>query len=92
MKKRKALHPKIRMRVLALEPLCRSCGAAAHEIDHIIPVADGGGDNMANLQPLCRECHFKKTSSENRVRHRPELPGACVHGVPVHTECRECQS
>ncbi|MHB8513939.1 MAG: HNH endonuclease signature motif containing protein [Dehalococcoidia bacterium] len=37
---------------------CLMCGEAATEIDHI----DGGGtDELDNLQPLCSDCHRKKS-------------------------------
>ena len=34
------------------------------EVDHIIPVRQGGTDEMENLQLLCRECHVEKTKNE----------------------------
>lgn len=45
---------------------CRSCGKAGRfEVDHIRSLANGGEFwNAANLQTLCRECHFRKTASE----------------------------
>jgi 5-methylcytosine-specific restriction endonuclease McrA len=30
------------------------------EIDHIVPVALGGGHDLANVQPLCRRCNASK--------------------------------
>ena len=54
--------------VLAEEPLCRECAkqgrtVPATEVDHI----DGNVWNMSreNLQPLCLECHSRKTAREN---------------------------
>ncbi|WP_432760661.1 HNH endonuclease [Neisseria subflava] len=40
------------------------------ECDHIVPLADGGEDDVENLQTLCKECHSKKSVSENRRRNR----------------------
>ena len=38
------------------------------ELDHVIPVSRGGKHwDESNLQILCRECHFAKTSAENRL-------------------------
>ena len=34
------------------------------QIDHIIPLAAGGSNDMDNLQPLCKPCHTDKTSDE----------------------------
>ena len=40
---------------------CRECGAAENlTIDHVIPVVRGGGDEIGNLQTLCRTCNSKK--------------------------------
>ena len=53
---------------------------AADEVDHLVPV-DGGGDFLdpANLQPLCRRCHHRKTAAENARR---EGRGCGPDGVP----------
>ncbi|MBD2676327.1 MULTISPECIES: HNH endonuclease [Nostoc] len=44
---------------------CRSCGKTASEInltiDHIIPLARGGQNDMSNLQTLCLACNQQKT-------------------------------
>ena len=37
------------------------------EIDHIIPLAGGGTNNIENLQPLCNNCHKQKTSAEKEL-------------------------
>lgn len=46
---------------------CRKCGRAGRlEVDHITPVHHGGAVwDAANLQALCRPCHFAKTRAEN---------------------------
>ena len=50
---------------------CRECGASKDEtsleIDHIVPVARGGTNDIDNLQTLCREC--------NRMKHTDEWVG-----------------
>ena len=38
------------------------------EVDHIVPKAEGGGDNLKNLAVLHKECHLKKTSWERKWR------------------------
>ena len=34
------------------------------ELDHVVPLIDGGGHDLANLQTLCSPCHQRKTSAE----------------------------
>ena len=34
------------------------------ELDHVVPLIDGGGHDLANLQTLCTPCHQRKTSAE----------------------------
>ncbi len=64
---------KLRLAVLAEEPLCRYCLAAglttaAVDVDHIIAKAKGGTDHRSNLQPLCHSCHSIKTNAEDHPR------------------------
>ena len=37
-------------------------------VDHILPLADGGTDDVFNLQLLCEKCHKVKTIRENKQR------------------------
>ncbi len=43
---------------------CQSCGKTKLEtkltIDHIIPLARGGQNDISNLQSLCRPCNQQK--------------------------------
>lgn len=43
---------------------CKSCGKTQHEIilniDHIIPLALGGSNDISNLQTLCVTCNVQK--------------------------------
>jgi len=48
---------------------CRECGAsrdegATLEIDHIVPVANGGTNDIENLQTLCKKCNRGKYTDE----------------------------
>lgn len=38
---------------------------AATEVDHIIPLRDGGSNRFDNLQALCKSCHSRKTVRED---------------------------
>lgn len=46
---------------------CRYCGGMAPDvrltIDHVVPVALGGGDDPTNLVTACRDCNAGKTST-----------------------------
>ncbi|MFI2810153.1 HNH endonuclease [Microbulbifer sp. JSM ZJ756] len=49
--------------------LCQSClkaGLAVQgsHVDHIKPKAQGGTDDLENLQLLCKPCHLRKTAQE----------------------------
>jgi 5-methylcytosine-specific restriction endonuclease McrA len=62
-----------RMRILTRDAFrCRSCGrvASGHNVnvDHVVPLADGGTDDDDNLQTLCRSCHGRKTRAEQGRR------------------------
>ena len=51
---------------------CKMCGANGPgvklEVDHVLPVAEGGSDSLDNLQTLCFECNRgKRDSIQNAV-------------------------
>lgn len=60
---------KLRRVVIAAHPVCQVCGkAAADTVDHIVPHR-GNPDlfwDIGNLQALCKQCHDKKTWTEER--------------------------
>ena len=48
--------------------LCQPCKpqlTLATEVDHILPKAKGGTDDISNLQAICSECHRFKTDRDN---------------------------
>jgi 5-methylcytosine-specific restriction endonuclease McrA len=46
------------------------------ELDHIVPLIDGGGHELSNLQTLCTPCHKRKTSDEAAVRREARVADA----------------
>ena len=73
---------KLRASVLACEPLCRHCTARglvvrATDVDHM----NGADDNrIESLQPLCHECHSRKTAKDHGKR---VACGCDVSGTPA---------
>lgn len=64
-----------RQRILARQPLCVDCEKAgrvtlAQELDHEVPLWEGGPDTEDNLAPRCIPCHAAKTRREARRRYR----------------------
>ena len=62
---------KIRERIMLRDNYtCRICGrVTAHgEVDHVTPLAVGGGNNMENLQWCCVSCHRLKSDQEEKER------------------------
>lgn len=51
--------------------MCQPCKAIgriteATEVDHILNLAEGGTDDLSNLQAICQECHKAKTTEESK--------------------------
>lgn len=46
---------------------CKSLGRVrvAHEVDHVVPLAEGGTNDDANLRAINRDCHRRKTEQES---------------------------
>lgn len=54
---------------------CQGCGRCQTEmpleVDHIIPLAKGGSNDLSNLQTLCRGCNGSKGAKfDHRFRRR----------------------
>lgn len=51
----------------------KECGVklvkGQREIDHISPLLHGGNNDISNLQALCKECYYDKTSDDNSNEH-----------------------
>jgi len=66
---------KIRARFLLQHPLCVQCEqegrlTPAHEVHHILPLADGGTNDQGNLLALCKSCHSKITIGCSNTKYR----------------------
>lgn len=57
----------LRRRIFLAKPLCVLCERAgrlsvATDLDHIVALVNGGGNEEENLQGLCASCHVEKTA------------------------------
>lgn len=64
---RRPLSKQLRVQVLARDKYrCLMCGRRKDEVtlevDHVIPVATGGTDELKNLATLCRDCNRGKSA------------------------------
>ncbi|KOR22809.1 HNH endonuclease [Burkholderia cenocepacia] len=54
--------------------VCRGCGCTwlpwRDEVDHEVPLEQGGSNDDSNLQLLCDDCHKAKTAAEASARAR----------------------
>lgn len=83
MAERKSLSKKIRFEVFKRDSFrCQYCGRSAPdvilEVDHIIPVAEGGKNEIMNLITSCRDCNRGKgkrllSKSEVLQKQKAEL-------------------
>lgn len=76
---RKSLSPKIRFEVFQRDSFtCQYCGrktpAVILEVDHIIPVKKGGGDDFENLRTSCWECNHGKGGTPLSATTGPDDP------------------
>lgn len=58
---------------------------AGYDIDHVLPLADGGSNDISNLQALCPSCHRVKTARENRDRDRRIAASAATSAAQTAT-------
>lgn len=66
--------PRIRHRFIAAHPLCEMClregrATAAEHVHHIIPLSDGGTNDDANLQSLCKR-HHSSVHMQERIQKK----------------------
>lgn len=41
-----------------------NCTIEATQVDHVIPVSQGGGDELSNTTSVCKPCHDQKSARE----------------------------
>lgn len=63
--KRVQIHPRKKQKIFERDNFtCQICGSTVNfnalEVDHIIPVINGGKNDNSNLQTLCYKCNMKK--------------------------------
>lgn len=71
---------------------CERCTAAppCGEIDHRLPLSDGGTDDPANLQWLCVPCHQEKTAGEAmEALTRGRRADAAYYASPAFCEAHD---
>jgi 5-methylcytosine-specific restriction protein A len=81
---RSAAWRNLRLDVLRNSEKCKTVGCASHPtvVDHIVPHK---GDqtlffDRANLQPLCKSCHDRKTAKQDGGFGRTSKHGAADYG------------
>lgn len=68
---------------------CYACDLllpSTYEIDHKIPLCEGGADTPENCGPLCPDCHRRKTEEETIRRARRNA--GCKRSSEL--ECKRC--
>lgn len=49
---------------------CHSLLPSAYQVDHTVPLCDGGPDTIENCTAMCANCHAQKTQREAAARRR----------------------
>jgi hypothetical protein len=84
---------RLRLVILAGEPLCRFCASRrivtpATEVDHVVPfegLADPRRLDPANLRPLCRPCHLRRSARQVSGKVAPMGCDADGWPLPIRT-------
>ena len=69
--------------------LCQTCqrngrDTAAQEVDHINPKSQDGGDELSNLEAICKPCHAVKTAAEGvEARGGAKVTQYDAKGFPI---------
>lgn len=90
-----------RLAIKCLGAKCIHCGATEDlEIHHVIPIKDGGTDEISNIRLLCHRCHLeahgksrilrelkRKEQKEKRLKLIKDLSAFDLH-IPFIIEIR----
>lgn len=95
MPERQALSKKMRFEIFKRDGFtCQYCGRQPPEIvlevDHIVPVADGGMSDVMNLITSCRPCNQGK--GKRRLDHPPQRPDADLAWLAMQQEIAELRA
>ena len=76
---------------------CSSCNVSlppSYQIDHTIPLCDGGADLISNCTAMCATCHANKTQLETIERTRKRMltimPSHLSREDTVHKNVATC--
>lgn len=88
-KKREGITPTVRFNVFKRDRFtCQYCGqsppAVILELDHVIPVAEGGDDSSANLTTACFDCNRGKGA-----RQLSDIPETVAERMAKQMELRK---
>jgi len=70
---------KVRVLILARLNLyvCQLCGRPGSQVDHIVPLAEGGDDAPGNLRTLCNCCHaLRHWRTDRRAQNMSDVMAA----------------
>ena len=63
--------------------VCRELLPPSYQIDHTIPLCDGGADDESNTTAMCPTCHANKTQQEHINRHYHSVSKRSSDGAEV---------
>jgi 5-methylcytosine-specific restriction endonuclease McrA len=68
--RRRSLSEAEKEEVLRRQPNCAACGEPLDEdeFDHIVPLAQGGSQDLQNFQALHVSCHAEKSAAQRQPR------------------------
>lgn len=60
--------------IAAAKGRCQACGSPTDEweVDHIVALQFGGGNERSNLRAICEACHSSKSARETRERAKAD--------------------